>query len=496
MKRLMLIIACGVLVMARLHAVDPAAVKQLGGIDFTLCPAGTCSEFRYLVDLTQHPCVPGSNAVRITNENIEIPDPFWISTYEVNAGLYERYQGMSTTSNLPPLDALHRRLGDDVYQDVVRVFGAAKRAHEMPVIGLSFREANAYCDIVAQSLAGEWLSDVVDFEIRLPTAAEWQYAAQGAPQHDSELNPLGCLEWRKPEHVDPSDYRRLVDNSNTFLNTLLEVLDAKPDEHIELDLSSSEQLIQLMLYYERKHAKDLQRSGKPGVNTLEINDRIPIALFREFVTQSVNASGAEHSPLPFGLRPTPALLSASAMGNSMDLDYRSRLSRFRPVSEASIPHPMGICHMFGNASEWVVLGNEPRIAGSSVLDSRVSWSRVLPWKMVKKTNAMEFPGIRLVCRVTPRFDYTRGLARLLRDRRTGKLDSEKDTQQLEQLVGLAMEDTGPTEMFEIRTRLALSLLKADENDTLSLLREIDLPQDSIWEQMRFVSSQHAIAEPR
>lgn len=94
-------------------------------------------------------------------------DAFYMDRFEVTTARFARYL-QSTSSPIQP----------DYWDEV-----AGERSDELPVIGVSWNEANAYC---------RWAGK------RLPTEAEWEKAARGA---DARVYPWGSA-MPTPDHAN------------------------------------------------------------------------------------------------------------------------------------------------------------------------------------------------------------------------------------------------------------------------------------------------------
>jgi formylglycine-generating enzyme required for sulfatase activity len=103
---------------------------------------------------------PQTDKERSSNETVHqvCPAGFWISKYEVTNGQYRRF------------DANH---DSGAYQTY------SLNDDNQPVVRVSWQEAANYA---------KWLSDQTQLRFRLPTEAEWEYAARGGKASSREWN--------------------------------------------------------------------------------------------------------------------------------------------------------------------------------------------------------------------------------------------------------------------------------------------------------------------
>ena len=99
---------------------------------------------------------------------------FAIGKYEVTVGLYLQFC-TETNTNWPEWlekgNKYHVETGNDPYY---KNKGYQRKGSEnLPIVGVSWNDAAAYC---------QWLSSKTNKNYRLPTEAEWEYAARGGNQ--------------------------------------------------------------------------------------------------------------------------------------------------------------------------------------------------------------------------------------------------------------------------------------------------------------------------
>ncbi|MEM9848751.1 MAG: SUMF1/EgtB/PvdO family nonheme iron enzyme [Bacteroidota bacterium] len=115
---------------------------------------------------------------------------FSIGKYEVTVEEYLAFAD-ATNSHYPKWlekgNNYHVETGTD---DFYKKKGYSRRAASLPVVGVSWNDAVAYC---------KWLSRKTGKDYRLPTEAEWEYAARGGQKSNNYQyagsNTLGTVAW-------------------------------------------------------------------------------------------------------------------------------------------------------------------------------------------------------------------------------------------------------------------------------------------------------------
>jgi formylglycine-generating enzyme required for sulfatase activity len=125
-------------------------------------------------------------------------DPFRIGRSEVSNALYQKF--VDETKRARPRDP-----------DFAKNYMAAHP--DLPVVNVTYQDALAFC---------KWLSGKTGAVVRLPTEAEWEYAAVSG--RGGRLYPWG--------NADPQKFARFKDNSSGSLKTVAK--DAFPPSDLEL----------------------------------------------------------------------------------------------------------------------------------------------------------------------------------------------------------------------------------------------------------------------
>ena len=116
---------------------------------------------------------------------------FYIGKYELTVGQYLQFC-TETNTNWPEWlekgNDYHVETGKDAYY---KNLGYQRKGSEnLPIVGVSWNDATAYC---------QWLSSKTNKNYRLPTEAEWEYAARGGNQSKgftySGSNTVGDVAW-------------------------------------------------------------------------------------------------------------------------------------------------------------------------------------------------------------------------------------------------------------------------------------------------------------
>jgi formylglycine-generating enzyme required for sulfatase activity len=95
---------------------------------------------------------------------------FWIGKYLVTVGEYLRFAD-DTKSHFPVwLERDNEYNVETGSKDYYKSLGFSRSADNFPIVGVSWEDARIYC---------EWLSNKTGKRYRLPTEAEWEYAARG-----------------------------------------------------------------------------------------------------------------------------------------------------------------------------------------------------------------------------------------------------------------------------------------------------------------------------
>jgi formylglycine-generating enzyme required for sulfatase activity len=111
-----------------------------------------------------------------TGSDIERPihqvslDAFWIGQYEVTV---TEYMTFVNETNLHFPEWLDKNSGYHINLDDGNYYasrGLRSSRSDLPIVGIGWNDAQAYCD---------WLSKKTNRKYRLPTEAEWEYAANG-----------------------------------------------------------------------------------------------------------------------------------------------------------------------------------------------------------------------------------------------------------------------------------------------------------------------------
>jgi sulfatase modifying factor 1 len=95
---------------------------------------------------------------------------FNLGKYEVTVGQYLQFvdeMKICYPEWLEPGNRYNIETGDNPYY---REEGYSRQATDLPIAGISWKDAQAYC---------QWLSMKTGYHFRLPTEAEWEYAARG-----------------------------------------------------------------------------------------------------------------------------------------------------------------------------------------------------------------------------------------------------------------------------------------------------------------------------
>jgi len=108
--------------------------------------------------------------------------PFAISRFEITNEQYKKFLESSyATGQRAELEPDSSVWSDDDMSDMKNYFYNSKFS-DYPVVGVSWRAANAFCDWMQEESDGKYI-------YRLPTEAEWEYAARGGL--DTDLYPWG-----------------------------------------------------------------------------------------------------------------------------------------------------------------------------------------------------------------------------------------------------------------------------------------------------------------
>lgn len=136
-----------------------------------------------------------------TPEHKVFVSPFWLGKYPVSARQFCEYLNESghtpSAGNAAVFFRHVERLTNGVYL-------ATESKSEYPIAGVSFKDAEAYC---------AWLSEVSGKKCRLPTEAEWEFAAKGGMKNrtypwgeevkQTRPNPWGAPLGSHPELATP-----------------------------------------------------------------------------------------------------------------------------------------------------------------------------------------------------------------------------------------------------------------------------------------------------
>tara|TARA_R110002012_G_scaffold38661_3_gene107338 strand:+ start:43023 stop:43991 length:969 start_codon:yes stop_codon:yes gene_type:complete len=153
-----------------------------------------------MVSLPPGSFLMGSKADEIGRDLDEGPvreiqvDGFWMSKFEVTWELYNLFVERA----IDHLD--HKTKGEEVQLDIDGISGATTpyvdmslgmgREKDYPAVNVTQRAASAFC---------QWLSAITGRYYRLPTEAEWEYAARAGsvdPYHfGTDISQLGGFAW-------------------------------------------------------------------------------------------------------------------------------------------------------------------------------------------------------------------------------------------------------------------------------------------------------------